>query len=148
MLAFHMMNQNARRTILPTARRRGVGTLLMFVVRNLFSRPEALARSIAELAAAGAVPAELAAQREPLSFLVHAAGATSLIDAAYRYARRDSGADVVLFGTGDRAHLRSNIESILRPKLPEADTARLASLFGHLQGVGLDRPDARKTATP
>ena len=146
MLAFHMMNQNARRMILPTARRRGVGTLLMFVVRNIFSRPDVLAHSIAELAEAGAVPAGLAAEREPLSFLVHAAGASSVTDAAYRYARHDSGGDVVLFGTGDVAHLRANVASILRPPLPAADTQRLAAMFGHLQGVGLDRPDPRPAA--
>ncbi|MBL8700984.1 MAG: aldo/keto reductase [Alphaproteobacteria bacterium] len=140
MLAFHMMNQNARRTILPATRRRGVGTLLMFVVRNIFSRPEALARSMTELAEKGLVAAALAAQADPLGFLVHAGGAASLTDAAYRYARHEPGADVVLFGTGDVAHLRANVASILGPPLPASDTARLAELFGHLQGVGLDLP--------
>jgi len=143
MLAFHMMNQNARRLILPTTQRRGVGTLLMFVVRNIFSRRDALARCMAELAASGQVPATLAAQAEPLSFLLHESGASNLTDAAYRYARHEPGVDVVLFGTGDTAHLRANVESIRRPKLPDADTARLATLFGHLRGVGLDLPDPR-----
>lgn len=143
MLAFHMMNQNARRAILPATRSHGIGTLLMFVVRNIFSRPEALTRCMADLAAAGLVPAELAAQREPLAFLIHDRGAADLTDAAYRYARHEPGADVVLFGTGDTAHLRANVTSILRPKLPEVDTAKLAALFGHLQGVGLDLPDPR-----
>ncbi len=143
MLAFHMMNQNARRMILPTTQRRGVGTLLMFVVRNIFSRPDALARSLAELAASGQVPPALAAEAQPLSFLVHESGASSLTDAAYRYARHEPGVDVVLFGTGDTAHLHANVESILRPQLPEADTTRLAALFGHLRGVGLDLPDPR-----
>jgi hypothetical protein len=47
---------------------------------------------------------------------------------------------VVLFGTGDRAHLRANIASILKPPLPPADVANLYELFGHLEGVGLDLP--------
>jgi L-galactose dehydrogenase len=148
MLAFHMLNQNARRAILPATQARGIGTLLMFVVRNIFSRPEALARSMAELASSGRIPAELATQKEPLSFLVHAVGAANLTDAAYRYARHEPGADVVLFGTGDIAHLRANVASILSPRLPDADTARLAALFGHLQGVGLDLPDARPAPQP
>jgi hypothetical protein len=46
----------------------------------------------------------------------------------------------VLFGTGDRAHLRSNIASILKPPLPEADRGKLSDLFGQLIGVGLDAP--------
>ena len=44
------------------------------------------------------------------------------------------------FGTGEQAHLKTNIVSILKPPLPEADRARLAELFGHLVGVGLDAP--------
>ncbi|HYU14211.1 MAG TPA: hypothetical protein VEK82_16655, partial [Stellaceae bacterium] len=54
--------------------------------------------------------------------------------------RHEPGVDVVLFGTGDQGHLRSNIASILKPPLPEADRGRLANLFGHLVGVGLDAP--------
>ncbi|MBM3521349.1 MAG: aldo/keto reductase [Alphaproteobacteria bacterium] len=143
MLAFHMMNQSARQAIFPATRLRSIGTLLMFVVRNIFSRPDALARTIAELAAAGRVPAEIASTREPLGFLVHPGGAASVTDAAYRYARHEPGADVVLFGTGDVAHLRANIESLLRPPLPAADRAQLATLFGHLSGVGLELPQPR-----
>ena len=53
---------------------------------------------------------------------------------------RINGADVVLFGTSSANHLEQNIASILAPPLPEADRARLAALFGHLCGVGLDLP--------
>jgi len=45
---------------------------------------------------------------------------------------------VVLFGTGDPAHLRTNVASLLKPPLPEADRAKLAALFGQLIGVGMD----------
>ncbi|MGF2075704.1 aldo/keto reductase, partial [Enterococcus casseliflavus] len=37
MLAYSLMNQGARRAIFPVTQRRGIGTLLMFVVRNIFS---------------------------------------------------------------------------------------------------------------
>ena len=37
MLAYSLMNQGARRRIFPVTHRRGIGTLLMFVVRNIFS---------------------------------------------------------------------------------------------------------------
>jgi hypothetical protein len=46
----------------------------------------------------------------------------------------------VLFGTGDRKHLRTNIASLLAPPLPLADRQTLTKLFGHLVGVGLDPP--------
>ena len=37
MLAYSLVNQGARRRIFPVTLRRGIGTLLMFVVRNIFS---------------------------------------------------------------------------------------------------------------
>lgn len=140
MVAFHMMCQNAREQVFPLTRQHSVGTLLMFAVRGIFARPAQLAATLRELAAAGQVPADLVASDDPLGFLVHAGGASSLTDAAYRYARHEPGVDVVLFGTGNIAHLRANIASILKPPLPEPDRVRLATLFAHLRGVGLDVP--------
>jgi L-galactose dehydrogenase len=131
----------SRERAFPATRANGVGTLMMFAVRGIFARPEHLARTMKELVASGKVPAELANSDDPLGFLVHAGGASSVTDAAYRYVRHEPGVDVVLFGTGDQDHLRTNIASILAPPLPEADRARLAALFGHLRGVGLDLPN-------
>ena len=140
MVGFHMMHQNARDAVFPLTREHRVGTLLMFAVRNIFSRPGQLAATMRELAAAGEVPQWLAETEDPLGFLIHEGGARSVIDAAYRFVRHEPGVDVVLFGTGDREHLRTNIASLLAPPLPEADRTRLADLFGHLVGVGLDAP--------
>jgi aryl-alcohol dehydrogenase-like predicted oxidoreductase len=140
MVGFHMMHQNARKAVLPLTRQYRVGTLLMFAVRNIFSRPGQLTATMQELAAEGEVPQWLAETEDPLDFLIYQGGAQSVIDAAYRFARHEPGVDVVLFGTGDREHLHTNIASLLAPPLPEMDRARLASLFGHLVGVGLDAP--------
>ena len=139
MVAFHMMHQNARENVFPLTRAHRVGTLVMFAVRGIFARPAQLAATLRDLAAAGQVPAELATDA-PLDFLLHPDGATSLTDAAYRTARHEPGVDVVLFGTGEADHLRTNIASLLRPPLPDADRARLRTLFAHLRGVGLDVP--------
>ena len=66
-------------------------------------------------------------------------GAANITEAAYRFVRHEPGVDVVLFGTGDAGHLRTNVASLLKPPLPEADRAKLAKLFGHLtNGIGLD----------
>jgi len=141
MLGFSMLHQNARNHILPRTREKGVGTLCMFAVRNIFSKPGLLETTIADLAAKGELPQALAQSKHPLGFLLHEGGARSLTDAAYRFARHEPGIDVVLFGTGNIDHLRTNIESILRPPLPAADVHKLYTLFGHLVGVGLDLPD-------
>src|SRR5262249_41995749 len=115
MVGFHMMHQNARQVVFPLTLERGVGTLLMFAVRNIFSRPGQVAATMRELVAAGEVPQWLAEPEAPLGFLINEGGAGSFIDAAYRFVRHDPGVDVVLFGTSDPEHLRPNIASLLAP---------------------------------
>jgi aryl-alcohol dehydrogenase-like predicted oxidoreductase len=141
MLAFHMMNQGPRKTVLPRTRAQRVGTLLMLVVRNVFSRPAVLQETLQDLAGKGLIPRTLADSDHPLQFLIHEAGASSVTDAAYRFARHEPGADVILFGTGDEEHLRANVESLLKPPLPESDAETVRLLFGELRGVGLVLPD-------
>ena len=140
MLAYSLMNQGARRSVFPVTVRRGIGTLLMFVVRNIFSNDAYRRDVFAKLVEQGALDASILANGDPLGFLVTEGGAKSITDAAYRYARHEHGADVILFGTGNKAHVRANVESILRPALPAPVIERLHATFGHLTGVGLDLP--------
>jgi aryl-alcohol dehydrogenase-like predicted oxidoreductase len=142
MIAFHMMHQNARTQVFPRTTANRIGTLLMFAVRNIFSRPERLTTALRELTAGGQLPRWLADAPSPLGFLLHEAGARTIPEAAYRFVRHEPGVDVVLFGTGDPDHLRANIASILAPPLPAADRQTLTKLFGDLVGVGLDPPDS------
>jgi aryl-alcohol dehydrogenase-like predicted oxidoreductase len=143
MVGFHMMHQGARRDVFPITRQKGVGTLIMFAVRSIFADPPRVAREMKELAQKGLVEKRLGETDDPLGFLVHAGGAANMIDAAYRFVRHEPGVDVVLFGTGDAAHLRANVASLLKPPLPEADRAKITALFGHLQGIGLDGHQGR-----
>jgi aryl-alcohol dehydrogenase-like predicted oxidoreductase len=139
MLAFSLVNQNAREVVFPRSIGQKVGTLLMFVVRDIFSHPEMLRDTIKKLAAEGNVPSDLVGRDNPLDFLIHASGgAKDILDAAYRYGRHEPGADVVLFGTGSVEHMKSNVASILAPPLPESDRAKVRELFGHLIGIGLE----------
>lgn len=141
MTAFHMLNQNTRTMVFPRALERRTGTLIMFAVRAIFSQPGRLQQTLRQLVAAGRLPARFADDDDPLGFLVHAGGARSVVDAAYRYVRHEPGVDVTLFGTGSIAHATANIASILRPPLPRGDRERLAREFGHLEGVGLTLPE-------
>jgi aryl-alcohol dehydrogenase-like predicted oxidoreductase len=146
MLAFHMMNQRPAATILPATRANGIGTLAMFAVRNIFSRPERLRATLDQLASEGAVPAELAKEADPLAALIDDAGAHSLQDLAYRFVRHTPGIDVVLFGTSRIDHMEANIASITAPPLAPGAVERMRALFGALQGVGLDAPDHVRSA--
>jgi L-galactose dehydrogenase len=138
MVGFHMLHQGARTRVFPITRAKGIGTLLMFAVRSIFADPPRVARELRALAEKGLVEKWLGETSDPLGFLIHVGGAANITEAAYRFARHEPGVDVVLFGTGDAGHLRANVESLLKPPLPEADRAKLAALFGHLSGIGLD----------
>ncbi|MBX9904010.1 MAG: aldo/keto reductase [Burkholderiales bacterium] len=144
MVAFHMLNQNARQRVFPATQQKNIGTLLMFAVRAIFSVAGRLQDDITELAAAGRVPKWLAEKKNPLDFLLHDQGARNIIEAAYRYARHEPGANVVLFGTGNPDHIEPNIKAILQPPLPAADRQKIAELFGALEGVGLDEIIAKR----
>lgn len=139
MVAYHMMCHQARQAIFPLTQEHGVGTLLMYAVRSIFSDKAYLKETLRELAAEGKIEAELA-QGEPLAFLMEEGGATSVIDAAYRFVRHEPGVNVLLFGTGNPEHLKTNLASILSPPLPKPTVEKLYTLFGHLVGVGLDLP--------
>ena len=148
MVGFHMMHQGARTNVFPATRAKGIGTLIMFAVRSIFADPPRVAREMKALAAKGVVEPWLGETDDPLGFLVHEAGSANMIEAAYRFARHEPGVDVVLFGTGDAAHLRTNVESLLKPPLPQADQAKLEALFGHLTGIGLDGHQAPAAHPP
>jgi aryl-alcohol dehydrogenase-like predicted oxidoreductase len=136
MLAFSPTNQNARDIALPRTMALGWGTYIMYVGRFLadFGR---VRDTLAALADAGEFPADLAQRDDPLDFLINEGGALDIMDAAYRYARHEPGAHVVLFGSGNREHIARNVRSINSPPLADAALARLKSLFGGRPGVGV-----------
>ena len=143
MIAYHMMHQSARQ-LLPLAEQQGIGVLIMFAVRVLFSETGRLKRVVDQLVREGQQPAALQDGAEPLGFLLHEAGARNIIDAAYRYCRHTDGTDVILFDTGNPDHLEANIKSLLAQPLPAEDVRKLKSLFGTLVDVGLDAPGTVK----
>jgi aryl-alcohol dehydrogenase-like predicted oxidoreductase len=139
MVAFHLMHQNARHSVFPLTQEKGVGTLLMFVVRQVFSQAGLLEETVSALVDSGELAAEFS-DGAALEFLAPRGDRGALINAAYRYARHEPGADVVLFGTSDIGHLKSNIESILAPALDADVIGEINQKLGHLVGVGLVAP--------
>jgi aryl-alcohol dehydrogenase-like predicted oxidoreductase len=132
MVGFNLLNQSARERVLATTRPKGIGVLNMFAVRRALSDPASLSEVLADLSGRGLVPEETA---EMLASLVRDGGATSLQDAAYRFCRAEPGIDVVLSGTGKRAHLESNVASLCRPPLRPEHAARLRALFAKVDDV-------------
>lgn len=130
----NMLNSSARRFVLPQATGKGVATTLMFAVRKAFADPDLLNSICARLIASGQIGADQIDLHKPLGFLLGEHCAT-LTEAAYRYCRHLPGVNVVLTGTGRRAHLRQNIVAIEGPRLPDQDLQRIEAIFGKVDSV-------------
>ncbi|MSP38556.1 MAG: aldo/keto reductase [Deltaproteobacteria bacterium] len=135
MVGFNLLNPCARKNILPLAKANDVGVLVSYALRRALSQPERLKKLCAELIAKGALAADAVNADAPLDFLLNEGGATSIQDGAYRFCRHETGVDSVLTGTGNPAHLKANVESLLRPALPAPVRQRLIEVFGNLNSL-------------
>ena len=135
MVGFNILNQTARELIFPKTVQRKIGTLIMFPVRLAFSRPQRLKEILVELIKSGKLDSTDINVEDPLEFLIQDGGADNLVDAAYRFCRFETGADVILSGTGDIEHLKENIKSFLRPPLPDEVVAKLKLIFRNVDTV-------------
>jgi L-galactose dehydrogenase len=135
MVGFNILNQSARERVFPYTMEKGIGVLIMFAVRRALSSPERLRAVVGELIERGELGPGEVDRQDPLGFLVHEGGATSIPDAAYRFARYEPGTDVILSGTGNLAHLQANLASFERPPLPEEDRQRLERIFRGVDSV-------------
>ena len=132
MVGFNLLNQSARDRVFDATREQDVAIEVMFAVRRALSQADELARVVQQLAVDGFVDADDIDLDEPFEFLVHDAGAASVVEAAYRFVRHEPGCHVILTGTGNVDHLEENVQSICGPALPADDLARVRNLFGHL----------------
>jgi aryl-alcohol dehydrogenase-like predicted oxidoreductase len=135
MVGLNILNQSARNRVLAKAIEENIGILIMFAVRLALSRPKRLKECIVELIEKGQLNPNEIDISDPLRFLIHEEGAVNLVDAAYRFCRYEPGSHVVLSGTGNLDHMKANIESILRPSLPENDLTKLKSIFKNVDSI-------------
>ena len=135
MTGFNLLNPSARTRVFPITRDRDVGTLIMFAVRRALSDPAALRQAVAQLVERGEVDPSQVDTDDPLGFLRGRDDRQSLVEAAYRFCRHEPGAQVVLTGTGDVAHLEANIAAIQGPPLAPDIQMRLARLFGGVDSL-------------
>ncbi len=134
MVGFNMLNQTARYCVFPKTLEKGIGVLVMFALRKALSRPSRLKQVVTELKQKGLVPGSCNSE-SPLEFLTRDGKASTIPDAAYRYCRHEPGTHVILTGTGNPEHLRANVDSLLKPPLPEEDLLRLRGLFGRVNCI-------------
>jgi aryl-alcohol dehydrogenase-like predicted oxidoreductase len=135
MVGFNLVNPSARTRVFPLTLKHDVGTLIMFAVRRTLSDPDALREAVAALIARGELDGGKIDPADPLGFLRDAPSVKSIVEAAYRFCRHEPGADVILTGTGDIAHLEANLAAIQGAPLPGDVLQRLESLFGAIDSV-------------
>ena len=135
MIGFNLLNPSARQTLFPLTRENRVGVLNMFAVRRALSQPDRLKAIVSDLIHKGAIPREPINANELVEFILREGGTATLPEAAYRFCRHEPGVDVVLTGTGNREHLKSNVESILKPPLPKRVLEKLNELFGSVDYI-------------
>ncbi len=135
MVGFNLVNPSARERVFPLARAHEAGTLIMFAVRRQLSDPAALREAVAGLIARGEVDGGQVDASDPLGFLRDHAGTGSVVEAAYRFCRHEPGAQVILTGTGNFAHLEANLAAIQAPSLPPDALERLTRVFGKVDSV-------------
>jgi aryl-alcohol dehydrogenase-like predicted oxidoreductase len=136
MVGFNLLNQSARARVFPHTQEKNIGVLAMFAVRRALSQPARLRQVVDELQQKGLIdPSWCAGQEQPLEFLLHEGKAASYPDAAYRYCRHEPGVHVVLTGTGNSEHLKSNVKSLLQQPLSEPSLLRLKEMFARVDGI-------------
>ena len=136
MVGFNILNQSARYRVFPRTIEKNIGVLVMFAVRRALSRPERLRQCIKELIKEKQINPSDIDEDDPLGFLIHDdGGAISVTDAAYRFCRYEPGTHVILSGTGNKDHLKQNIESFYRPPLPEKDLTRIKKIFRKVDSI-------------
>lgn len=135
MVGFNILNQSARERVFARTMANNIGVQIMFAVRLALSKPARLKQAVRQLIENGQLdPAEIDPD-DPLGFLIHDQGATSVVEAAYRFCRYEPGAHVILSGTGNPDHLAANIDSFSQPPLPEQDLAKLKRMFRRVDSI-------------
>ncbi len=132
LMGFNLLNQSARKYVLPRAAETGVAIAVMFAVRRALSDRDGLRRLVAKLVKDGQLDPSGIDLERPLDFLVDDGSCSSIVEAAYRYCRHESHGGVILTGTGNTKHLEENIKAINLGPLPEEHTDRLKQIFGGL----------------
>ena len=132
MVGFNLLNPSARRTVFSTTHDKRVGVLNMFAVRRALSQPDRLKAIVADLIQKGTISRDALNAKDALDFMLRESNARTLPEVAYRFCRHERGVHVVLTGTGNPEHLKANVQSILKPALPESVLQKLEAIFGNL----------------
>ena len=132
MVGYNLLSPLPEEHVLPEAKRRDVGILVMCAVRRAIANPEKLAETIADLKQRGELAPDALPTEGSLDWLVRG-DVDSVSSAAYKFAAEHPGVSCVLSGTANQAHLEQNVAAVLGPPLPPEDRQKLLRLFGPIR---------------
>jgi aryl-alcohol dehydrogenase-like predicted oxidoreductase len=132
MVGYNLLTPMPEEHVLPEAKRRDVGILVMCAVRRAIANPEKLEETIAELKQRGDLAKDALPDKAPLDWLVRGE-VDSVSSAAYKFAAEHEGVSCVLTGTANQHHLEQNVAAVLGPPLPAEDRQKLLKLFGPIR---------------
>lgn len=135
MVGHNFLNCTAGKSVLPKAINGNVGVMLMMAVRRALCSFDALRGLLDELESTERIDDAATLAAELVATLIDSGVASSLPDAAYRYARHSPGVHVVLSGTGSVDHLHANAASINRPDLPADIRRQLDDAFARVDHI-------------
>ncbi len=127
---FSMLNPSAALNVLPESISNNVGFLCMYAVRGALTDMTRLEAALVRMRARGELPNDRAVA--DLLEVLRTSG-MALSECAYRFCRHTNGVATVLFGTGDRSHLRQNIEWMNKPPLQPEAVALVFQAFGEVR---------------
>jgi L-galactose dehydrogenase len=128
MVGYNLLTPGPEQDVLPAAKERDRGVLVMCAVRRAIARPPELEALVARLKDAGELPRDALPDQAPLEWLAHD-GVESVLAAAYKFVAGHPAVSCVLTGTASLEHLEQNVRAVLGPPLPQSDRQRLLSLF-------------------
>jgi aryl-alcohol dehydrogenase-like predicted oxidoreductase len=128
MVHYNLISPNASVSILPLAKQKDVGVMVMCAVRTFIARPELLRAVISDWKEAGLLARDAVPDDAPLDWVL-GPGVDSVTDAAYKFAAIPDSVSTVLTGTGNIHHLETNVAATLGQSLPDEVVKRLNDTF-------------------
>ena len=133
MVAYNMINQSAERSVFPLCQRQNVGVMAIYVVREVFSKPQRLREVIDDLKERGLLSPDALTGDDPMGWLLdYRTPVSEIINAAYRFVAHHDAVSTVMTGALKAAHLAENLQTVAQPPLPKAQLEHLKTLFGHI----------------
>lgn len=131
MIKYGILNQSAKKEILPLAIKHDVGVINMAAVRYKLPNPTMLQEQLSDWKDRRLIPENSLPTHNSLDWLIQG-DVTSVIDAGYKFAAEHPAISTVLTGTANKKHLEQNVAALEDPSLPVPHKQRLEDLFGSI----------------